>query len=326
MAGEQRQDVGQEMADEVAEGATVGYVTPDIPAADHGTAKESDKREEGDEGGVTIDTIADLQGLSEDDLIDLAEAEGVKYDGLARDDVEQALAEVYGIEEGGAEDKGPRTTKEFEVERENLLRTNAALRTRAQLVDAIVANPEEVLGELAERYGLQVVRPGQASETKELDLSYKEGEDVAAYMKRVVTTAVSDAVSKVTGGKPGAKGKAPLQSSSEELAMKARIEVARAYLDENHPDWHTYEVKMRDLVVQDPSLLSAPWKLYSKASGKAKSRDEALGKKLKGRQAGKMRSGEQSRGVLKLRVGAKGRKTTFNEAWDLAMRQKQGGR
>lgn len=214
-----------------------------------------------------------------------------------------------------------------------------AMRLKANLVDAIERDPEGTILALADRYGIDF-GGGNAPEEDEggdfefeapkvADLSPKKDEQMPDYIQRVIAESLKSAIPQLVKGMQKGMPKAPTATNRDsEAFIRSEIDATLRHLDETYPDWGIYEDRMAELVTKHPTLRNDPDELYRLAkSSRGASREQAKATrtraKAKTAKKGKVRSGE--RGGKPVVTTQKGKKLSFNEAWDRAKRDALGG-
>jgi len=290
-----------------------------------------------------------IEGLPSDDNQDLGVNDGYMHFGMAKEesssDKGKPEEELENLEEEGElEEEEPeeeedeledepeeeeeedflkkKVSPELEKERKNLLKSYTSkmkevggLRLKANLVDAIDANPEAVLRELALRYKVNLGEAREVQRGEEEDLSPRKDEEMPAYIARLVKGAVKTAVSGVQE-----EGKRRVSEIEGRQALsEAKINATLKYLDDTYDDWGLYEKKMIALVTKHPSLATDPDELYQLARGTGKNlRVIAKAKKEKEKAVRKVKSGSRPTGTVV--TSQKGKIRSFDEAWNQAKR------
>ena len=277
-----------------------------------------------------------IEGLPSDDNQDLGVNDGYMHFGMAKEesssDKGKPEEELENLEEEGElEEEEPeeeeeedflkkKVSPELEKERKNLLKSYTSkmkevggLRLKANLVDAIDANPEAVLRELALRYKVNLGEAREVQRGEEEDLSPRKDEEMPAYIARLVKGAVKTAVSGVQE-----EGKRRVSEIEGRQALsEAKINATLKYLDDTYDDWGLYEKKMIALVTKHPSLATDPDELYQLARGTGKNL-RVIAKAKKEKAVRKVKSGSRPTGTVV--TSQKGKIRSFDEAWNQAKR------
>ncbi len=275
-----------------------------------------------EDGGISLGYKRFEGETEEESALSEEEPEKEPLEGGGEEESEEEVEEP-GDEEEEEEESLPKVSKELEEERKNLLRSYtekmkevAGLRLKARLVDAIEANPEETLLELARRFNVKLPKEEEKKPLSGISLSApKVDEDLPSYIGRaiqeIVPQAVEEAMGKTLQSLKGEKGK--------EYVKESEIQGILDYLDSKYSDWGLYEKEMANLALRHPTLARDPDELYRLAKvSSLDTRKIAKSKKERGRKK-VQRSGERSsKPVL---TTAKGKKLSFNEAWELAKRE-----
>jgi len=230
----------------------------------------------------------------------------------------------------------PKVSKELQEERKALLKAFtkksqgiAEIRLQAKLVEAIDRNPEAVIKDLARRYGVNLSESKEVSKKEKIDFEPekivpKEGEELPSFIQRAIAenlknipNLINNAVKDVIGTQKTQPQKVTAGDSDEldEVAINSVL----TYLDETYSDWGLYEEKMIDIVTKHPSYMNDIDGLYEVA--KAQSVD--IRDRVKASKEKKKRKVERSgqRGSAVKITTSKGKKYTFDEAWDRAKRE-----
>jgi len=260
-------------------------------------------------------------GEPEDDVV-LQE----DYQEEPEEDLEEEEPEAE-LEVDEEEEELPEVSPELEEERKNLqkvftekMQEVGGLRLKANLVDAIDRDPEATLAYLAEQYGIDLGgKTEPAPEGKKLtfdDLPAKEDEDMASYLQRLVPHVVVPAVKEAVQGVFEEQGKATAAQRGASTINQAGVKAVLEHLNTTYSDWATYEKEMIGLIMKHPTLARDPDELYKLAKGASVNpTDMARAKKTK-KVVKKVAS--TSRPTKSMVVGTKGKKLTFDQAWELA--------
>lgn len=220
--------------------------------------------------------------------------------------------------------------KELEEDRANLhrvymtkLKELAGVRSQAALVEQLNRDPQRVIMNLAQRYGVQLQQPQQQQQAKETPKfepkvsEPREGENQAQYIQRLITESLGslpDFIQQtITSAIQGnaAQQQTPTPVQQQEDVVKGVI----SYLDDKYTDWPMYEKEMVELVTKYPAYASNPDDLYNQAKRNHQA-SSTKATKVASKQKGR-KSVARAKTKVKTKAKPKGR-TTFDQAWDAA--------
>lgn len=255
------------------------------------------------------------------------------------EEVEEEESEEEDEETELDEDGLPKkVSPELEAERKalhraysNKMKGMADLRLKANLVDQIISNPEQAIHQLAEHYGVKLADEGQTATEEEPTLDFdfdpKEDEKLPDYIKRVFQGGFQ-ALAKQQG-KLQSQKREPVARTPQQRPAITEEDVRRTMdtLENKYDDWGLYEEAMVKLVQQHPTLGKDPDRLYRMAkedtvalASKATTKKNKQGKKKT------TSSGARRKAKGKLTIStSKGKKMSFDEAWDRAKQDVAGG-
>ena len=239
-------------------------------------------------------------------------------------------------DEEGADHGLPKVSAELEEERKQLIAAAtekfkgvAALRLKASLVDAIQQNPEATIRDLAQRYGVQLGgAPAQQQqedtyEFKAVDIEPKQDESISDFMKRLMGGYMSQLPGMMKAQTPSAKGPAKGPAAQAEGGLsEAEIAGSLRYLDSKYKDWPLYEETMVALLTKHPTYVNDLDSLYKTANATSVNTTDRINAK-KNKQK-KPSTGVRPKKRVTVRTG-KGRKMSFNQAWNAADRELSSG-
>lgn len=113
---------------------------------------------------------------------------------------------------------------------------------------AFEANPQGTLQQLAQQYGYQLVQPGQEAAGEANGFEPQTWDEVMEKATEIATQKLNKDLQPLLNEVKGMK-----QSNME------------AYMDNNHPDWRTYEGQMLQVLKDHPTMSSSPDLLYDMA-------------------------------------------------------------
>lgn len=256
------------------------------------------------------------------------------------EDSEGEPGEEEGEEEIEVDFKLPEVSKELEGERKQMqklvsdrLKSVGGLRIKAQLVDAIDQNPEQMIPYLAERYGIDLGQPTSSDEGggeikyETVNIEPKENENLHEYLNRVNEAnfnQIFKAIGKLVQQPKAAPKRAPKRAAQGgAVGGETALQTAIDHLDKTYPDWGIYEDRMVELVMKHRSLLNDPDELYKLAKGSSANISDASKAKRVAKKKGKGKTSERPGKVVKIR-SAKGKIMSVAEAWDRAKQDLRG--
>lgn len=185
----------------------------------------------------------------------------------------------------------------FSRKMQGLSEGNKANADKLAAYDAFMKNPQAEIQRMAQQYGMTI---GQAQEAVQNEFNPQSWDDVMTHMKQQVLQDLQPVFQEVQSVK------------------KQNIE---SYMDNNFPDWRTYEDQMRDNLGKHPSMASDPELLYRMSVPKNVLDSRATQAALKKLQA-QNSNAQVSGGNKTNRQPAQLKKaSSFNEAFEMAQQQ-----